>query len=476
MRISEHFSLGLEQPSLDFVNVDTTDDSAIFVDPRAIRLLTDEWGDECVYLVQDFFGKVLELIRDGKDQEALEVLKVLKEPNETHLGLSAGKSRGRALGTDSAEEVWKALKASKAVKSGLLEDLEDTLLMIDGIGPDIVSDITTNIIRPKLIEYTQEMCQFHGIGTSEVSSGPIWVPKSGWKAELVQLPVLDHKRLLLVPKAIVRIHMDYDVDEYFRHYLLEHLQGVELSANSALVELLKNGRRRVTKKSLKEKYGTGKKVVEQQTLQHPEVLDEYRQVKDHAPQLPLSHEQMAEATVTSPPDWDKLLADLADVSPGKEGFHAYEKAISAVLQALFYPTLDYPRKQTKMHNGMKIIDLMFRNMARHGFFWWLMQHNYIVPNIIVECKNYNRDPANPELDQLIGRFSPQRGRVGLLVCRKIEKKDLFDARCRETAKDQQGYIVALDDDDIRTLVEEIRNNPANQEFTVIQQKFQKLLS
>jgi hypothetical protein len=40
----------------------------------------------------------------------------------------------------------------------------------------------------------------------------------------------------------------YDADEYHRHFLLEHLRSVELDANSALVELLRNGRRRVTKK------------------------------------------------------------------------------------------------------------------------------------------------------------------------------------------------------------------------------------
>ena len=49
-------------------------------------------------------------------------------------------------------------------------------------------------------------------------------------------------KLLLVPKAIVRRSMDYDADEYYRHYLLEYLQELELSSpNTQLVQLLKNG-------------------------------------------------------------------------------------------------------------------------------------------------------------------------------------------------------------------------------------------
>lgn len=51
------------------------------------------------------------------------------------------------LGTDSAHDVWQAFARSKAAQSGLLTDLEDTVLMIDGVRADIVSDITTNIIR-----------------------------------------------------------------------------------------------------------------------------------------------------------------------------------------------------------------------------------------------------------------------------------------------------------------------------------------
>lgn len=78
-------------------------------------------------------------------------MRVLREPNETHLGLSAGRSKGRALGTELARDVWKALSQSEAAKSGLLRDLEDTILMVEGISVDIVSDMTTNIIRGPLI-------------------------------------------------------------------------------------------------------------------------------------------------------------------------------------------------------------------------------------------------------------------------------------------------------------------------------------
>jgi len=178
MRVSKYFKLGRTQPSLSFVDVNIDGDVRLFVSPRAIRLLPTEWGDECVSLVQSFFAKVLDYIRSGRNQDAVDLLQVLREPNETHLGLSTGRSRGRGLGSGSAEDVWSAFSRSKAARSGLLTDLEDTVLMIEGISVDIVSDVVTNIIRAPLISYTQECCALYGIPlTSNVASGPTWNPR-----------------------------------------------------------------------------------------------------------------------------------------------------------------------------------------------------------------------------------------------------------------------------------------------------------
>jgi hypothetical protein len=172
-RVSKYYKLNRTQPTLDFVDVDIVGDIRVFIDPRAIRLLPSQWGDECVSLVQNFFRTVLVAIHEGQHGQARALLSVLREPNETHLGLSRGKSRGRGLGRESVKDVWKALTKSEAVKSGLLEDLEDTILMIEGVSSDIISDITTNIIRQPLIHYTQNMASYYGIPLEqEVNSGP----------------------------------------------------------------------------------------------------------------------------------------------------------------------------------------------------------------------------------------------------------------------------------------------------------------
>lgn len=221
MRVSEFYKLGRSQPSLSFVDVKIDGDVRLFVSPRAIRQLPTQWGSRCVSLMQSFFGAVLDHILKGRHSEAEMLLRVLKEPNETHLGLSKGKSQGRGLGSESANDVWKALATSKAAKSGLLKDLEDATLMIRGISLDMISDIATNIIRGPLIDYTQEVCRSYEISMDDqVDSGPVWNPqKKSWQSGFVQLPVPRGDKLLLVPKTIVRTTIDYDIEKYYRHYI-----------------------------------------------------------------------------------------------------------------------------------------------------------------------------------------------------------------------------------------------------------------
>lgn len=398
VRVSQLYKLGRTQPTLDFVDVDVFGDARVFVDPRALRLLPSTWGDECVSLVQDFFSTVLRAIRAGRDAQAQALLRVLREPNETHLGLSKGRSRGRALGSESARDLWSALRKSDAVSSGLL----------------------------------------------------------------------------LVPKVIVRTKMDYDVEEYYRDYLLEHLKGVELRANSELVRLLRDGRSRVTKKDLSTKYGRGKATIVRETRNHPEVLQRYRHDKRQHYRPPLDHEGIARSEGTPLPEWDELLRTLRGVPSGPDSFGRYEGAIEALLSALFYPSLANPQMQRKIHDGRKRIDLVYTNTATAGFFDWVGR-NYAAPHVFVECKNYEGEPANPELDQLSGRFSPSRGQFGILTCRKIRNKSLFLRRCRDTAADGRGFIVALDDDDLAVLVDELKEQPSRARYDLLMERFQGLI-
>lgn len=477
MRVSEHYKLERRQSDLDFVDVDIRADTPLFVDPRALRLLRSEWGDECVALVQSFFKPVLDAIRANDRQSAIALLRGLREPNETHLGFSRGHSRGSGLGRGLAKDTYDSLVKSEAVRtSGLLEDLEDSTLMVDGIDRDRISDITTNLIREPLIHYTQDMCRHYAIKLrKDVASGALWSPSERrWTdGALVELPYARASKLLLVPKTIVRKKLDYDPGEYFNHFVLESMQQAEISANTELVYLLRDGSPRVTKKSLKEKYGHGKQLATEWTRDHPEVLDRYRERKQRRFQPPLDHDDIAQDARKDLPDWQATLNAVLSVKPGRSGADDYHKAIEALLTDLLSPDLAYPRLEQQIHAGRKRIDISYTNAAADGFFAWLSR-NFSAATIVVECKNYSGDPSNPELDQLAGRFSPSRGLFGLLLCRRFEDKDLFWQRCIDTAKDTRGWIVPLDDDDLRQLVALRETHDKSAVFRFFKDRFDRL--
>lgn len=402
---------------------------------------------------------------------------MLSEPNETHLGLSVGLARGRGLGPDSAKSILDALKESEAVRTGLISDLEETVLLIPGIGPDLISDITTNIIRGPLIDYTTAICRQYGIPLSpNVDSGPVWnATNRNWDNFFVSLPMVDGEKLLLVPKSIVRVRLDYSVDEYYRHVILRRLAERELQAGSELVKIAKEGPPTIRLDDVQKKYGASKDLIVKETLADPELLKLYAKYKASNVHGPLSNEQLSDVTGAALPDYDSLLSTLLSLVPGNDQAIAYENAAHDLLVAVFYPMLTYPVKQSVLHNGRKRVDIEFANVADEGFFKWLSIH-YRCPKVFVECKNYSSDPRNPEIDQLSGRFSDNRGKVGILLCRTIDDKELFIARCRDTADDGRGFIIPLDDADLAELVAARKEYDTQLDYPLLKARFDRLIN
>lgn len=467
-RISSHFKLDGDQSTFEFVDVALNSDSPFFLDPRAFRALRSDWGELCVSLLQSFFDAVISRIQSGDHAGARQLLGSLSEPNETHLGLSKGKPAGRGMGRGLAEDMWEALSTSDAAATGLLQDLEDTVLFIDGIGHDRISDITTNIVRQPLIEFTRDAAAYYGIPLAkDVASARCWNSSlQRWEVGYVDLPKVKTGPLILVPKCLVRRRPTFDPGEYLDHHILPILQEEELQAASSLVEVLKDGRRRVTKNAIKAKYGRSKKVAREVTTKHPDALNRYRSQSATRRQPP-SHRELADILDIEPPDWDRLLAAVLATSSGKAHADTYHRAVQALLSALLYPSLVNPVREFPIHDGRKRIDITFTNEAQQGFFAWVNDKVVPAPYVFVECKNYGTEIANPELDQIAGRFSPQRGQLGIVCCRMFKDRQLWAQRCKDTANDRRGFILTLSDEDLTTLVEERKTTATLWEYRLL---------
>lgn len=156
------------------------------------------------------------------------------------------------------------------------------------------------------------------------------------------------------------------------------------------------------------------------------------------------------------PDYKRLvkLYEYIDKIPlGTEAANEYHEYILEVLQIVFSPFLRRPKKEQKINDGRKRIDIVFENSAYSGFFHELkLRHDIKCPYIFVECKNYRNDPENIEFDQLAGRLCNKRGEFGILVCRNIIKRENVINRCRDYVNERKHYIIVFDDIDVKNLI------------------------
>jgi hypothetical protein len=426
--------------------------------------------------VYPFFQAVLDAIRRGDIARGRSLLNHLHEPNETCLGLSKARPAGRGVGERQADDLFERLGQSKAAKSGLLEELSDCELFIERFGPDKVSDVTTNVIRSHLIEYTQSQCDLMGIDLDrDVASGPVWNSgKEKWENKYVKLPVLNDRKILLVPKASVRWNLAFSHAVYYNRFVLEFLQAEHLSQQTALVETLQNGNQRVTKEKLKGIHPISKSFLQDFTEDNPEVLKRYKNIIG-------TSSEITDRELEDTFDERVFAKALSDALPliDRGGAHAtkFHRFMTGAIEFLFYPDLIYPVKEREIDEGRKRIDIVYTNNSSAGFFFRRrMEAQARAAWIFVECKNYSGEMANPELDQLAGRFSPQRGKLGFLIGRNFDDRTRFVARCKDTAKADRGFIIPLVDDDIHQMLALIGENRRHLIDAILERKWHELIA
>ena len=281
-KFSEYFSLGLSQHQLDFVDVSNDYDTPVYVDPYAIEIRNDIWAEKASDYIRTFFIEVLNALRDGDDMRAKSLMSHMQEPKETFLGVSIGKPKGRGVGATEAARMIVSIKSSKAYQTGLLSDLSEMSLFVDGIDRDKISDLTTNIIRMLLISYTHEQCSLYGVSMQDYNGPALWDNnRKNWISDYVQLPYINDDPVLLVPKYIVRRTLSLYSQEFYNKQITDYLIAENLRANTSLVQTIKSkagDKRKVYKKDVRNVNPKSKSMLADIVRDNPALLDTYKEM------------------------------------------------------------------------------------------------------------------------------------------------------------------------------------------------------
>ena len=92
------------------------------------------------------------------------------------------------------------------------------------------------------------------------------------------LPHFHNKPVILVPKSIARKQTTSNYRNVYER-IIEALQNYHLTLNTSLVKVLQNGKRVVSKKSLKEIHKCSKDFVLAYIDENPEFLEKYKRTR-----------------------------------------------------------------------------------------------------------------------------------------------------------------------------------------------------
>lgn len=473
-KFSKHFRINAPQSQLDFVDVSTDYDTQVYVDPYAIEIRDDVWSGHCSELIRAFFLEVLDALRAGDDIRAQNLMSHLHEPAETFLGVSSGEPKGKGVGVKQARQLVSRIKKSKAFQSGVLSDLSEVALFVDLVGRDKISDLTTNVIRGKLVEYTNQQCKLYGIDVEDYNGPPIWNSvKKNWTSKLVTLPRIDNIPVLLVPKYIVRRELSLNSQEFYNKQITDFLIAEHERATSSLVHSLK-GKEKITKTEIREKNPKSKKMLADAVATHPHLLEIYKDLARAEERIMINVAKDDVSVAQACIDLERI---LRETPAGPENADRYHRIAMHTLTLCFFPSLIQPRKEWEINEGRKRIDIVYTNAADNGFFSHRRDaKNTAATMLVVECKNYSRDIANPEIDQLLGRFDDNRGYLGIVTCRSIDNRPLLLKRCQDLAKAGRAFIMVLDDNDLKDLLEARKYGDEMRLEGILHSRFREIIS
>lgn len=150
----------------------------------------------------------------------------LNEPHQTRLGYSVSGSSGHGFGPGKGLLLWDALDDDLCRRS-LLTELEYLPLYVPGVDKDLISDMTTRLAFPELVDFTQEMMSIYSElarHTQKVSI-KVWdIRGRSWTTALYDLPVVAGRSLLLIPNGWVDPRLLLSPEQFYNRVSTETIQ------------------------------------------------------------------------------------------------------------------------------------------------------------------------------------------------------------------------------------------------------------
>lgn len=211
---------------MDFVDVDTSKDVKLFLDPL---LLSDGFRN----IVNDFVNTVYKMYTLGNKAGAFQLFSHSKECNVIHFGYSESNSKGTGVSMKMLDQFFGYVyKSVGRIKEKLLTPIAMPIF-VKSFSEDRLSDLLVSLLKKELILYSLEQARLHGLKISnEVQRFDYWDSESHewatFESQYVLAPNENgvEELLILVPKSVVSKRFLVNPSRYIS-VIFQHLQLME---------------------------------------------------------------------------------------------------------------------------------------------------------------------------------------------------------------------------------------------------------
>lgn len=446
------FGIGVTQADADFVIPNLATDIPVCVDPFLLYKSRDPLLLDLHDRLLAVFGRAFEL-HDAGDRAGLDRLIDFPEVNAIGFGYTQGRIAGSGLGWQLNQLLADLLETSEVIRERGLRHVEELQLLSVGVGPDRVSDITANVLKLALVEYTQQQSELWRIPL--VSSAPLSHyldhAEMEWRDGYFDLPVnpLSGAPLILVPRRIVRLLPWINYDDFY-------------SKEAQLLLPPRPQLPRYPGMAKQERLVIAKKEMVAKIRESPAVLDRYvaRKERDSGAALPLLHDEPDAPQLRT--TGDALLARLAGIPTGAAAAADYQLLVYEILNFLFEPDLTGGQLEVRTYLGTERRDLVYWNEAERSF-WKYARETYLSPLTMFEVKNVDALESD-HINQAATYLGARLDMLGFVVTRHSPSAAVVRKVCsvyNDSPALPRKVILVISDSDLRKMIDDrVAGRPA----------------
>ena len=246
----------------------------MFIDPYRINEKENKLFNRARKKILNYFDLFFYFVEHNLRNDVEKLGLHLHEINATKLGYTTKGARPNGRGFCQRDLLCIFDEVIKI--KDYIEDMPDILILAQNVGPDKVSDLTTNIIYEELLEFTIGIINKYDLGI-ELRSKKKWIfdiNKQEWGKKTVLVPHIDSEEILFLPIEMV-VHCE--IFSYTNVYTqLVYPFYKNNTAVHGLIRLLKDGEERPDCKKIREKYQKRRDVVMEFKQNYPDEYNAYK--------------------------------------------------------------------------------------------------------------------------------------------------------------------------------------------------------